>query len=238
MKSVGILVAMKDELSPIRKRYKLDWTGPGNFFTGRHRGFRLQVALSGAGPHRASEAAQLLVKYGQPDLLIGVGLSGGLSTEVGLGDVVLASSVQCPGQPSIEANLELLSGWRNPPPAGSLLTLAKVLTTRAEKAEVDNVFPECLAVDMETYSLAQAAHQNGLPWLSLRAISDPWNRDLPLDFNLYLNDQGQASIFPLLKGAARDWKVLGELMRFGKDVFHARDCLMAQLDALLEVLPN
>ena len=237
MKSIGILVAMKDELAPLRKRYSLEWTGPGNFFTGKNRGMRLQFALSGAGPHRAAETMRKLVRYGKPDVLLGLGLSGGLSPDVSLADVVLGSSVQAPGQPTLQASLSLLPADFSSE-SGPLLTLPTVLGTRAEKAEVAAVYPDCWAIDMETYSLARAAHAAGLPWLSLRVISDPWNRDLPVDFNRYLDEQGQASILPLLTDAARNPNLLGALMRFGKDVFRAREPLLQRFDELLEALSS
>lgn len=234
MKSIGVLVAMKDELAPLRKRYNLEFTGPGNFFTGKNRGMRLQFALSGAGPHRASEAMRKLVKYGQPDVLIGLGLSGGLSHDVGFADVILASSAQAPGQPTLDAALSLLPDF--PLEAAPVLTLPTVLTTRAEKAEVAAVYSDCWAIDMETYSLAQAATAADIPWLSLRVISDAWNKDLPVDFNRYLDAEGQASILPLLKDAARNPRMLGSLMQFGKDVFRAREPLLKRFDEVLEVL--
>jgi hypothetical protein len=89
---------------------------------------------------------------------------------------------------------------------------------------------------METYSLAQAAVAAGLPWLALRAISDPWNRDLPVDFNRYLDSEGQASILPLVRSAVQDLNVLGGLVRLGQDVFRAREVLVEQFDQLLEIL--
>ena len=237
--SVGILVAMREELWAIRKVVELDWTGPGDFLSGKLGPLRIQVALSGAGPERARQAAELLVKYGQPKMLLGAGLSGGLTDTVGVGDVVLSSGVQAPDRPSLAASLEMLEVYGDGlgyDQLGSLLTLPRVLTTPADKAEVAAQYPDSLAIDMETYSLAEVACRNQLPWLAWRVVSDGNRQALPLDFNEYLDPKGQADLRRIAWAAVRVWKVGAQLARFGAAVNPARHRLAQQVRRFLGVL--
>lgn len=237
MKSIGILVAMRDELAPLKKLFSLDQTGPGDFYCGRYRGLRLQVSLCGAGPVRAAQGAAQLVRYGEPELLISVGLSGGLWHEACTGNIAVASSVETPGKPIINNPSPIIGATSNVP-AFPMLTLPTVVITRAEKQEVRQAYPDCWSIDMESYNLAEAASSAGLPWICLRAISDPWNQDLPLDFNHLINSQGQPSISRILKNLASQPSKIPPLLNFARDVFQARKHLVTGLTSILEELPK
>lgn len=232
MKSVGILIATLDELKPLRALLALDHTGPGQFFVGRLGHLRVQVALSGCGPHRARVAAQDLCRYGKPDLVINAGVSGGLWHEACCGDVALASSVETPGQKRLPCPVAL----RLKVPSYPMLTLPTVVVTRAEKEEVRQAYPECWGIDMESYSLAQVAEEAGLPWLVLRAISDPWNQDLPMDFNQTLDNLGQPSVSAILSRLWSSPQKIRPMIRFASEVFRARDKLYTTLRLVLEEL--
>lgn len=232
VKSVGILIATQDELKPLRSLLQLDQTGPGQFFVGKIGHLRVQVALSGCGPERAAASADLLCRYGQPDLLMSAGVSGGLWHEACCGDVALASSVETPDQPRLICPFALSLPIVSHP----MLTLPTVVVTRAEKEEVRQAYPECWGIDMESYSLAAAAQRAGLPWLVLRAISDPWNKDLPLDFNQTLNADGQPHIPSIVAQLAFQPQKIQPMLRFAREVFRARTRLYSELRLILEEL--
>jgi adenosylhomocysteine nucleosidase len=232
MKSIGILVAMRDELAPLKKLFNLDQTGPGDFYCGRYQGLRLQVVLCGAGPVRAAQGAAQLARYGEPELLISVGLSGGLWHEACTGNMAVASSIETPGKPILNNAYPVKTSI----PAFPMLTLPTVVTTRAEKQEVRQAYPDCWSIDMESYNLAEAATAAGLPWICLRAISDPWNQDLPLDFNQLINSQGQPSLPGILKSLASQPSKIPPLIKFARDVFHSRTCLVNGLTSILKEL--
>jgi adenosylhomocysteine nucleosidase len=68
----------------------------------------------------------------------------------------------------------------------------RVAVTAAEKAALREK-TGAAAVDMESAAVAQKAQEWGVPFRSVRAVSDAAGEDLPLDFNLYRDAQGRFS---------------------------------------------
>lgn len=238
--SIGILVAMKEELAALRRLFNLDWTGPGNFFTGKVGAIRLQVALSGAGPLRAREAAAKLARYGEPRLLISAGFAGALFDELTVGDTVFGSRAESEerDKPPLAGDPGLLERYGDglPSVSGPILSVARVMVSGEEKRKAAAQHCDCIAVDMETYALAEAAHEKGIPWCALRVVSDGVHEDLPLDFNRYLNSEGQADVARIAVAAVANPKMGIRLARFGKQTLHARTQLASQIKKFLGVV--
>ena len=238
--SIGILVAMKEELAALRKLFNLDWTGPGNFFSGKVGPIRLQVALSGAGPERAREAAGKLARYGEPRLLMSAGFAGALFDELSVGEMVFGSKAESgkPDKPGLAGDQSLLERYGDglPGVSGPILSLDRVIVSGEEKRKASEQHRDCIAVDMETYALAEAAHEKGLPWCALRVISDSLHEDLPLDFNRYLKKDGQADVARIAVAAISNPKTGIRLARFGKQTLQARTQLATQIQKFLGVV--
>ena len=235
MRSIGILVAMREELQSILQLWPLDWTGPGDFYSGKCGSVRIQVALSGAGLERAQDAARQLARLGAPNLLLSVGLSGGLKRDLKVGDLVLASHSQVLGGEPEVTNQELLERVRQSYPCrvGGLLSLPVVLCKPGDKAIIAAACPEALALDMESYSLAQTAAEHKIPWLALRAVSDSLHESLPLDFNKSMNEKGQVSRLRLIGQLIHRPAAVTRLIRFSGHVQRAQASLLKGLDNLL-----
>lgn len=206
MKSVGILIAMWEELNPLRKHWKLEWTGPGDFFTGKFNGTRIQVALSGVGPKRARQAMQPLLKYGKPELLISLGYSGALKAHLKPGDALLAHTV------------ETQDGRRFTSSGGSarLLCVSRLAPTADSKRRLAEQHPEADAVDMESSVLAEAAEEAGVPWQALRIVIDPLDSALPIDFNRCVNGKGQTQASKLAREIVTNPHKLPALLEFAR----------------------
>ena len=231
MKSVGLLLAMWEELNPLRRHWKLDWTGPGNFFSGRVGDLRLQVALSGVGPRRARQACANLLRFGKPDMLLSAGYSGGLRPELRPGDCLLARKIYTPDGP-IESSLP------EPPTdpkwqAAALLCVDQLAPQAVHKQTLSERYPDTAAVDMESAVLAETANQAGLPWLALRVVIDDLHTDLPLDFSRCLNEHGQMHPGKLAQQVLLNPQRLPGLIRFSKGAERARRRLVECTDSLL-----
>lgn len=228
---------MWEELNPLRKHWNLEWTGPGDFFCGKWAGLRVQVALSGVGPRRARAATQLLLKHGQPDLLISLGYSGALKAELQAGDCLLAHSIETPqGQlfhshpfTSLENHAAL---WRQ----SRLLSVTRLAPTPESKILLAGQHPEADAVDMESSVLAEAAQQAQLPWRAMRVIIDPLHSALPINFSNCVNDRGQTAAAKLAREIAFNPHKIPALMKFSAFESKARRQLVQCSSTLLEVI--
>ncbi len=226
MKSVGILVAMWEEFTPLRNHWKLDWTGPGDFFTGKFAGLRLQVALSGVGPRHARRAVQDLLKQGQPDVLISLGYSGALKDHLQPGDAIHAQEIETSEKRVYRCDH---AGHR-------LLSVSKLAPCKESKRLLAENHPEAYAVDMESAVVAEAAESAGLPWRALRIIIDPLHSNLPIDFNRCVSSKGQTVPARLAREILTHPRQIPALLEFGRWEKRARQQLIQQSSRLLEAI--
>jgi len=63
--------------------------------------------------------------------------------------------------------------------------------TENQLNEIQKGLPDSLFVEMEGAAVAQVCHDAGVPWCSIRTISDKANAKAHLDFNLFLNQAGK-----------------------------------------------
>jgi hypothetical protein len=94
-----------------------------------------------------------------------------------------------------------------------------------------------VAVDMDTAGAAAEANKNGAAWISVRAITDNSENDLPLDFNTVMGPDGNVNMFRFtMASILRPWAVPG-LMRLGKASTLAGRNLAYFLESFLRRMP-
>ncbi len=188
-----IACAMEEELAPFlaaasqveEALQPCSAADPQRFYLATLAGSRVLLVRSGIGlTNAASAATRALENYSTPLFLI-AGTTGGLPASVNVRDVVAGTSTRYfdadatafgyqPGQipqmpalyeseaptvPTMADHVgEVISG-------NSFITAENVGDARTR-------FPGALAVDMETAAVGQVCHIRGIPWLSLRAVSD------------------------------------------------------------------
>ncbi|WP_258065378.1 5'-methylthioadenosine/S-adenosylhomocysteine nucleosidase [Rathayibacter sp. AY1B8] len=155
--------------------------------------------------------AAILREGGSRPLVVSAGTAGGLGADVRVGEVVIGAEYvqtdadarafgyalgQVPGMPArysgdnaaLAAELELLEG---PPVRRGLIVSSDVFVSSAHVDRVRNDFPGALATDMESVALAQTAHVHGLPFVSVRGISDLC---APGEFEAHVDDAADRSV--------------------------------------------
>jgi hopanoid-associated phosphorylase len=184
-------------------------------------GLDIAVACSGARPARArAEAARLLAEGAVG--LVSFGLAGGLSPAVAPGDLILADAVMLPHGERIATDLAWRSrlsalievGGRAPHQAavaGSDRLLATVAAKRALFAATG-----ALAVDMESYAVAEVVHAAGRPFLVLRAIADPADQALPRAATVALGPGGEVRLLAVVRALLGRPAELPALLRLGR----------------------
>ena len=210
---LAIIGALREELAGIRKRMDVSEVSLLENYPvckGNYRGKNILLVQTGMGRERAEAATRLLLDSYPVSLLISLGFSGALSSELKVGDIVICSrlygahgdtSVKLPGTYySDNAPVFLISqalkgaaiGFRH----GASVTVARPVQLPEAKLALGKAF-DAEVVDMESYWIAEIASGKHIPFIAIRAISDKAHDCLP-PFDRILTSQGKL----ILKKAA------------------------------------
>ena len=171
MLRIGIITGLAMEAGILRK-YAQIWENTAPF-----------VKVSGPGIFNAYTSAQELIEK-DAGALMSFGFCGGLSPELEAGTIVLADKiVQSSGESfSCDAvwreSLYALLAGTMPITHSSILSAQAIAATPRGKQDLHQR-TKMAAIDMESAGVASAAHERGIPFIALRAISDPANTALP-----------------------------------------------------------
>lgn len=164
--------------------------------TGRLGNNEIVLWQCGIGKVNAAVGTMRLVAQHHPDAIISTGLAGGIDVKMQVMDVLAASQsvyhdVDCgvglgcqlgqvQGLPArFDADKRLLAHAEEVPLEGDerlmtglICTGDQFITDRQRLDVIKGNFPDGLACDMESAAIAQTCHLLGVPFLSLRVISD------------------------------------------------------------------
>jgi adenosylhomocysteine nucleosidase len=214
------------EIEGIRKRGNFHPAGRG-YFEGEIGGSPAVLAVSGMGEERAYDTARnLLSLYPNARAYVSVGLSAALVPELSPGDIVGASEIVAAASP--ENSLPCDPGLINALSkircrTGRFFAATKTVITSSEKKEIARA-SAAIALDMESGGAARANIEAGIPFISIRAISDGLDEDLPVDFNLLMHEgkmRWGRFIFYFMTHPAK----IVPLMRLGRNSRLARERL-------------
>lgn len=208
MRAIGIVTAMRMEarcVTPLRLPFNQKIS----------LGKSAAIWLCGMGEDAAREAAEGLTAGGATALM-SFGLAGALDSGLRPGDLVLPESIHA------GCSLQVDSGWRarlqrllpaHLRIAGGVLAASKhVLTSAIAKRELAQV-TGARAVDMESGAVAETAALAGLPFLAVRAISDPADFSPPSILLDAVRPDGSADLARLLPLLLRRVVTLATLRR-------------------------
>lgn len=177
---VGLVCALNIEIAPFLERGKKVHKVRGGDFTfyGVRLGTRrIAIVETGAGKTPARKGTQALIDGHNPPWVISVGLSGGLAEKTVVGDIVVANEVSLATEGSsltVGMQMEEQPGVH----VGKLTTTNQIVRLVTEKRELHER-TGALAVDMESYHVAQICADRQKPFAAIRAISDDLSADLP-----------------------------------------------------------
>lgn len=216
----GIIVALAEELSTLKTLPNVLWErclrrGKFIFLTND-----VILVYSGAGAQNARKAAELAISKGATQL-ISWGCAGALHHELKMGDLVLADSLldsdgtQTPVNAAWHEHAKTILGADVTVYKGALFNSHDVVSTAQEKQAIYEK-TGALALDMESYAIAQAAQHYALPFLAIRAIADPASMDLPIALSNALNEEGEVDISKIIFSLARNPKEIPHLIQIGQ----------------------
>ena len=195
MKTIGIIVAMEKEFAQLRTLLTHAVTETHyerTFITGTIGDNRIIMQQCGIGKVNAAVGAVEMIHAYHPDLIISTGVAGGADTRLNITEVVVGTGYnhhdaycgsevaygQLLGQPATyEAPAYLIekalkAGHTTPVHAGRIVSGDWFVDTKEKMREILGHFPDAMAVDMESCSIAQVCHIYHTEFVSFRIISD------------------------------------------------------------------
>lgn len=202
---IGIIGAMSIEIDPLIKEIKNITTEKISgitYYQGDINNTQVIVAVCGIGKVNAAICTQtLIVKY-SPDYLINIGVAGGLSKELKIGDIIVATSVvqydvdtSAFGDPiglipsidvihikcSEKINHKLLETSTDLK-LGVIATGDKFINDINDINFIVQNF-KAIATEMEGGSIGQVCYINNIDFAIIRSISDNADGNSHVDFN-------------------------------------------------------
>ncbi len=219
-----VTFAVEAEFAPWRRRYSFrrkEIIGDGHrdrvdaWYECKTDDVRLDVYLTGVGCKGSRAVLASLLKE-RPDLCISSGLAGGLRPELKTGEIVVAREVLLVngGQKFTSRPLLVdLAEETGAKPVRTFLTNAQVVCEAKSKRSMA-VFGD--VVEMESFHVLKSARDVQVPAVSVRAISDTVDENLPFDFGGAIRPDGRISYGPLLLQVAVHPLRLPAMISFGK----------------------
>ena len=195
-------------------------------------GHRVVIILSGAGRRNAARAAEVLIGGHRPQRVISAGFAGGLCAKLKRNDILLADRLVGGegGEISIELPAGLSAALQEPSVhRGPLLSLDRVVRLPRQRHALFQRHG-ALAVDMETFAVAEICRRRDVLFSSIRTINDTADETLPRDVE-HLLAQGS--------GAAQFGAALGAIWRrpaSAKDMYQLRENALIASDRLARFL--
>jgi len=175
----------------------------------------IMLVANGPGPKLAGWAAENVRKHQELAGLVSTGFCGGLNPALGPCDIFVATEVvalspDCKGVVS-----QPLAYARGSVRTGKLLSIDRVVSTAAEKADLRQTGAD--AVEMEAAAVAEKAAEWNIPFYCIRVVTDTSAENFPLDFNRMRDADGRFSRMKILGAALRrPGAVLPELLKLNR----------------------
>ena len=192
------MTAIRTELAPLLRGRRAHWVNEVELFDLDSA----VVGLSGIGKKAARRAAETLIGYARPELLVAVGSAGAVSPNLMVGDMGWAREV-----------VDVETGVRYRTRGGDwVLVTAQAVSGPEEKRAFLQQFGADV-VDMEGSAVAQVARERGLEFAAVKAVSDEADFVMP-PLSRFVDDSGRFATGRFVRYIAvrpRMWFVVSQL---------------------------
>lgn len=191
---IGIIVAMGKELKlllPLIGSPRGVEAEGFTFYTGRAGGHEVVAMQCGIGKVNSALGTLTMIRLYGPDMVVNTGVAGGAGGGAGIMDVVVGERVAyhdvwcgpgtewgdaagCPRYfRSDEAVVDKLMQGASEQTKRGLIASGDIFVSCVEEVErIKALYPDVMAVDMESASIAQTCYRCGVPVVVIRVISD------------------------------------------------------------------
>lgn len=201
---------------------------------GRLQGKHVAICRCGPGRKAAAKATEALISGHHPRWVLAAGLAGGLSSELKRNDVLMADHLVDVSGNRLAIDLKVDAESVAAIPGvhvGRLLTADRIIRLPDEKLALGQKH-DAVAVDMESFAVAEVCRARHVPFLAVRAISDPADEELPPDVKNLLTQKTKLSKLGAVTGAV--WRRPAS----AKDMYRLRENALAASERLAGFLAD
>lgn len=219
---IGIIGAMAVEVDGIKalmENKSTEKIGAVEYYSGTLGTAEAVVAEAGVGKVNAAVCAQTMILKYNPDIVINTGVAGGLSPELEIGDIAVATNVvehdmdttpvgDEPGYITglntvyIETDEEITDKLLNianrleriKAIKGTIASGDQFIASNEQREKIMHNFPTAIAAEMEGASIGHVCAMSQKPFAVLRAISDGANSGSVEDFPAFVKLAAKRSI--------------------------------------------
>lgn len=210
---IGIIGAMSEEVESLKKEMQLEsktTKASMDFYKGKLWNHDVVVVVSGIGKVNAAICTQILVDIFDVNMVMNVGVAGGVKENINPGDIVIASSLvhhdmdcsvfgdkigqvprmdvydfKCDEKLVKTAQSIALKDSKHKSVVGIIATGDQFIADNQKVKWLEETF-DASAVEMEGVSIAHVAYQNNIPFIVIRSISDNANTGASIDFEKFV----------------------------------------------------
>ncbi len=232
---IGIIGAMEEEISLLKKVIKKRKHGliaDFEYFTGELEQHKIVVLKSGIGKVNAATSATIMNYKFKCDYIINIGSAAGLGKGISVGDVVIASEScyhdvnivgfgykhgQVPRMPECYVSDAFLMRLaenctqyveNHQTFAGLIVSGDAFMNDPENVTSIKKHFPNAIASEMESCSIAQVCYRLKIPFINIRSISDIAGENAHINYKKFLDLASTNSVnFILLM--LRNWDKQG-----------------------------
>ncbi|MEE8452488.1 MAG: hypothetical protein V3R99_11260 [Thermoguttaceae bacterium] len=203
---VGIVFAMSIESGCLEDRLDGMVSTRGHGFTVREGGLKgraMALVRSGPGRSAAAKATEALIEGHQPQWVVSAGFAGGLHSKLQRNDILMADHLVDTSGNRLELDLKIDPAALAAVPGvhvGRLLTAEGIIRLPDEKRSLGEQYG-AMAVDMETYAVAEVCRRRQVRFLAVRVISDAVDDELPPDVENLLKQKTKTAQLGAAAGA-------------------------------------
>lgn len=223
---VGIIGALELEVEGLKSlmdECKINTISGVDFYSGKINGTDTVVATAGIGKVNAAVCAQTMILTYSPDAVINIGVAGGLSKELKIGDIAIADAVaehdmdttvcgdplgfisgintvmmECDKETAdlLEKAVVTVGGVNVQ--RGVIVSGDQFISTNEQRIKIIDNF-DAIAAEMEGASIGHVCTMNKVPFGVLRAISDGANDSSVVDFPTFAKTAAQMTIKTIIE---------------------------------------
>lgn len=202
---------------------------------GELEGRVLAVVVSGVGLASARRGASHLLDGHRPRLLVSAGFAGALDPDLNRNDLAVPRTVVNAAGEAVEIDGSLADAAPAIRRVDRLLLVDRVITESSEKGRLRDEHGADL-IDMETFGVAVVARDRGVPFVSLRVVSDDARSELPPEIARLLNASGSYRVGAALRAIWSRPSAAKDFWRLHSQATEAADRLAKGLQVLLRGL--
>lgn len=209
---IGIIGAMQAEVETLQQQMEqvtVSTISGVDFYHGFLQGKEVVVAQCGIGKVFAALCAQTMILTYHPECLINTGVAGGLTPDLGVGDITVATTlvqhdmdtsafgdpvglisginvVHFPSDEGVSARLATAAGSVGcQVKQGTIVSGDQFISAPAKKQQLHQNF-DAVACEMEGAAIAHVCYVNKTPFGVLRAISDSAGGDGAMEYTEFM----------------------------------------------------